>query len=70
MTLLLSPIPAPLIPETYTVITLHRSSLQISGCMHHNGSSVLMMWSAPYTLDNVPITNHQPHQQYKYVSTY
>ena len=23
-----------------------------------NGSSVLLMWSAPYTLDNVPITGY------------
>ena len=28
--------------------------------IHHllNGSSVLLMWSAPYTLDNVPITGY------------
>ena len=34
-----------------------------------NGSSVLLSWTAPYTLDNVPITGYYIHDGFNNITT-
>ena len=43
---------------SYIIILPSTTSMFMYSCTVLNGSSMLLMWSAPYTLDNVPITGY------------